>query len=133
MQIEIGRIATMEAVVDESNTARNLASGDLDVFATPSMIALMEHAAAACIAPLLDQGQGSVGTVVNVAHNAATPMGMKVKAYAQVTAWEGKRIDFKVWAEDECGPIGEGVHTRAVITSERFLQKVYAKKQEAAK
>ena len=125
--MEIGRIAKMETIVDDTNIAKSLASGDLEVFATPSMIALMEHAAAACVAPLLEEGQGTVGTRVDVAHNAATPMGMKVTAYAQVTAWEGRKIEFKVWAEDECGPIGEGTHTRAVIHNKRFMEKTNAK------
>lgn len=125
--MEIGRIAKMETIVDDTNIAKSLASGDLEVFATPSMIALMEHAAAACVAPLLEEGQGTVGTRVDVAHNAATPMGMKVTAYAQVTAWEGRKIEFKVWAEDECGPIGEGTHTRAVILNQRFMEKTNAK------
>ena len=96
--MEIGRTAKMETVVDDTNIAKSLASGDLEVFATPSMIALMEHAAAACVAPLLEEGQGTVGTRVEVEHTSATPMGMRVTAYAQVTAWEGKRIEFKVWA-----------------------------------
>lgn len=125
--MEIGRIAKMETIVDDTNIAKSLASGDLEVFATPSMIALMEHAAAACVSPLLEEGQGTVGTRVDVAHNAATPMGMKVTAYAQVTAWEGRKIEFKVWAEDECGPIGEGTHTRAVILNQRFMEKTNAK------
>lgn len=130
--MEIGRTAKMETIVDDTNIAKSLASGDLEVFATPSMIALMEHAAAACVAPLLEEGQGTVGTRVDVAHNAATPMGMKVTAYAQVTAWEGRKIEFKVWAEDECGPIGEGTHTRAVIWNQRFLDKTNAKKAPQA-
>ena len=130
--MEIGRTAKMETIVDDTNIAKSLASGDLEVFATPSMIALMEHAAAACVAPLLEECQGTVGTRVDVAHNAATPMGMKVTAYAQVTAWEGRKIEFKVWAEDECGPIGEGTHTRAVILNQRFMDKTNAKKAPKA-
>ena len=130
--MKIGRTAKMETVVDDTNIAKSLASGDLEVFATPSMIALMEHAAAACVAPLLEEGQGTVGTRVEVEHTSATPMGMKVTAYAQVTAWEGKRIEFKVWAEDECGPIGQGTHTRAVINNEKFLQRTNGKRAPKA-
>ena len=118
----------METMVDETNIARNLASGDVDVFATPSMIALMEYTAAQCLAEYLEPEQTSVGTVVNVAHNAATPMGMKVWAHAEITGAEGKIVHFKVWAEDECGPIGEGVHTRAIVNREKFIQRANAKK-----
>ena len=126
--MEIGRIAKMETIVDDTNIAKSLASGDLEVFATPSMIALMEHAAAACVAPLLEEGQGTVGTRLEVTHDAATPVGMKVWAEAELTAVEGKKLTFAVKAFDEAGPIGGGVHERFIITVDRFLAKAEAKK-----
>lgn len=126
--MEIGRIASVEVIVDQTNVAGNLGSGDLDVFATPSMVANMEGAAAKCVAPFLEEGQSTVGTRVEINHNAATPMGMKVTCYAQLTAVEGKILQFKVWAEDECGPIGDGLHTRAIIFREKFLQRTNSKK-----
>lgn len=125
--MEIGKKATMDTIVDETNVARNLASGDVDVFATPSMIALMEYTAARCLSEYLDPEQTSVGTVVNITHTAATPIGMKVWAHAEITGFEGRTVNFKVWAEDECGPIGEGVHTRAIVNKQKFIQRTYAK------
>lgn len=128
MEIQIGKIMQQQTIVDKTNIASALASGDLEVFSTPSMIALMEHAADRCLAEFLEEGQSSVGSKVDVEHSAATPMGMRVTAYAEIVGFEGRRVDFKVWAEDECGPIGQGHHTRFIINSERFLQKVNAKK-----
>ena len=98
---------TVETVVDEENTALAVGSGDMEVFATPMMIALMENAAAACIADELGEENTSVGTMISVSHVSATPMGMKVKATAELVGIEGRKYDFKVIAEDERGLIGE--------------------------
>ena len=125
--MEIGKIASITVTCDKTNVAGNLGSGDVDVFATPSMIANMEYAAAKCVLEDLEEGQTTVGTYLDVKHTAATPIGMKVTCYAELTAAEGRALTFKVWAEDECGPIGEGTHTRAIINSERFLAKCNAK------
>ena len=118
---------TVEIVVDESNTALAVGSGSLKVFATPMMIALMENAAAACIADDLGEGNTSVGTAISVSHVAATPMGMKVKATAELVAVEGRKYDFKVTAEDERGLIGEGTHSRFAVNGEKFTTKTYQK------
>lgn len=118
---------TVEIVVDESNTALAVGSGSLKVFATPMMIALMENAAAACIADDLGEGNTSVGTAISVSHVAATPMGMKVKATAELVAVEGRKYDFKVTAEDERGLIGEGTHSRFAVNGEKFTNKTYQK------
>ena len=118
---------TVEIVVDESNTALAVGSGSLKVFATPMMIALMENAAAACIADDLGEGNTSVGTAISVSHVAATPMGMKVKATAELVAVEGIKYDFKVTAEDERGLIGEGTHSRFAVNGEKFTNKTYQK------
>ncbi len=117
-----------ETVVSENNTALAAGSGTLKVFATPFMVALMENAAQESIAPYLDEGQSSVGTLLNISHSAATPVGMKVWAESEVTAVDGKKIVFSVTAFDECGQIGSGVHERFIISAERFLEKCYAKK-----
>lgn len=127
MEIKIGLQNEAKAVVCESNTAAAVGSGALPVFATPCMLALMEKAAMDCVQPYLDEGQGTVGTKLEVTHDAATPVGMAVRATAEVTAVEGRRIVFQVEAFDEAGKIGGGVHERFVIANERFLAKCNAK------
>ncbi len=126
--MEIGSIATIGVEVNKSNVAGNLGSGDIDVFATPSMVATMEHAAAKCVKSFLQEGQTTVGTYIAVSHIAATPIGMNITCYAELISTEGKMLEFRVWGEDEHGPIGEGTHTRAIINREKFLERVNAKK-----
>jgi len=129
MSIEIGRKGRAETVVTEGNTAAAVGSGLLPVFATPSMLALMENAAVACLAPCLGAEESSVGTHLDVAHSSATPIGLKVWAEAAVTAVEGKKITFDVAAFDERGEIGRGTHTRFIIQPERFMEKAKKKLQ----
>lgn len=129
-EIKIGAVNEKQAVVTEDKLALNVGSGNVKVFATPMMIALMEGAAAECLAPFLDEGFTSVGTQMNVSHSAATPTGMKVKAAAEITAADGKRVDFKVSAYDEAGLIGEGTHTRFIVFKEKFEQKATTKKAQ---
>ena len=123
MEIAVGTEYTESVTVSEANTAKTVGSGQIEVFATPMMIALMESAAAQCIAPFLAEGQSSVGTRVEVSHGAATPPGMTVTATAAVTAVDRRRVDFRVTARDDAGVIGEGEHTRFIIDVERFLEK----------
>ena len=130
MSIEVGLKGRCETVVTPSNTADAVGSGLVPVFATPFMIALMENAASNALLPHLAEDEGSVGTQLNVSHDAATPIGMKVWAEAEVTAVEGKKITFAVSAFDEAGPIGKGTHERFIIKPERFLAKVNAKLQK---
>lgn len=118
---------TMEWVVTGDKIAANVGSGDVNVFATPMMIALMEGAAVQCLKPFLEEGQTSVGASISTSHTAATPIGMKVKATAKIVAVDGKKIDFTVQAFDESGVIGEGTHTRFILNKERFEQKAAAK------
>ena len=113
-------------LVERADTAYEVGSGELLVYATPCMVALMEGAACEAIAPL-PEGKTSVGTELNVAHKAATPVGLEVRAEAEVTAVDGNTITFHVAAYDEAGLIGEGTHKRVVVSSERFLTKVYSK------
>ena len=123
--IEIGMTYTAEKTVTPDMTAKAVGSGGLEVFGTPFMMGLMEYAAMQCVQPELPEGKGTVGVEISSSHLAPTPVGMKVRATAQVTAISenGKMVTFKVSASDEEGLIGEGTHTRAVISNERFLQK----------
>lgn len=115
--------------VSEKNIATAMGSGDVQVFATPMMIALMEEAASKCLAQHIEPSQTSVGAVVNVSHNAATPIGMTVRAVSEIIAIDGKKIDFKVTAYDEVGIIGEGTHTRFIVDREKFHARASAKLQ----
>lgn len=128
MAIELGLKGREETVVCEANTAAAVGSGLVPVFATPFMIALMEGAAAKAVLPHIGADEGTVGTHLNVAHSAATPIGMKVWAEATVTAVEGKKLTFDVVAFDEAGEIGRGTHERFIIKPEKFLAKVQAKR-----
>ena len=128
MPITVGLTGKAETVVTPNNTADAVGSGLVPVFATPYMVALMENAAVNAVQAHLEEGQGTVGTRLDVTHDAATPIGMKVWAEAQVTAVEGKKITLSVRAFDEAGPIGGGTHERFVITVDRFLAKAQAKK-----
>ena len=128
MSLTVGSKGKAETVVTETNTAAAVGSGLVPVFATPYMIALMENAAVNAVQTGLEPGQGTVGTRLEVTHDAATPVGMKVWAEAELTAVEGKKLTFAVKAFDEAGPIGGGVHERFIITVDRFLAKAEAKK-----
>ena len=128
MSLTVGSKGRAEALVTEDKTAAAVGSGLVPVFATPYMIALMENAAVNAVQAGLEEGQGTVGTRLEVTHDAATPVGMKVWAEAELTNLEGKKLTFTVRAFDEAGPIGGGVHERFIITVDRFLAKAEAKK-----
>lgn len=123
MSLTIGLKGRADDVVTEANTAQAACSGALMVFGTPFMCALMEKAAWTSIAPHLAEGEGTVGTKLDISHVSATPVGMKVWAESEVTLVDGKRIELKVAAYDEKGLIGEGTHERFIITNDRFLAK----------
>ena len=127
MEITIGMKGEVATDVEKVDTALEVGSGSLLVYATPCMVALMEGAACEAIEAALPEGKTSVGTEISIKHIAATPVGMAVRAEAEVTAVDGNAISFAVAAYDESGKIGEGTHKRAVITAQRFLDKVYAK------
>ena len=127
MEITIGMKGSAETTVERQDTALEVGSGDLLVYATPCMVALMEGTACEAIAAALPEDKTSVGTLLNISHIAATPVGMDVRAEAEVTEVDGNTITFQITAFDETGKIGEGIHKRVVITSQRFLDKVYAK------
>ena len=125
--MEIGLKKEVYSEVTEENTAQKVKSGTLPVFATPAMIALMEEAAASLVEERLSEEETSVGILMNVSHIAATPVGMKVRAVAQITKIDGRKIIFKVEAFDEKEKIGEGVHERFIVKKEKFLAKANGK------
>ena len=127
MEITVGMKAEVSTLVEREDTAKEVGSGNLLVYATPCMVALMEGAACEAIAEALPEGKTSVGTALNITHISATPVGHEVYAEAEVIEVDGNAITFQLTAYDEAGKIGEGTHKRAVITAQRFLDKVYSK------
>lgn len=127
MVIEVGMKGEVSTLVEREDTAKEVGSGSLLVYATPCMVALMEGAACEAIAEALPEEKTSVGIELNISHLSATPVGLEVRAEAEVTAVEGSIITFTVIAYDEAGKIGEGTHKRAVISTQRFLDKAYSK------
>lgn len=125
--LEIGIKGRQETVVEDSMLSTNVGSGCVKVFATPMMIALIEKTAPLSVEPYLETGQSTVGTLVNVSHQAATPLGMKVYAESELVAIDRRRLTFKVAAYDEKGLIGEGMHERFVIDIEQFQKKADGK------
>ena len=125
----IGTKCQIQQVVSEEITAAAIGSGLLPVFGTPFMAAMMECAAMTCLQEFLEEGQGSVGTHLDITHDAPTPIGMTVTVEAEIrnVSEDGRRVVFDVRAWDEKGPIGKGFHTRAIIKNERFLEKCNAK------
>ena len=127
MAIEIGMKGEARTLVEREDTAAEVGSGSLLVYATPCMVALMEGAACEAIAEALGENQTTVGTMLNIEHISATPVGLDVRAVAEVTAVDGKVITFDVKAYDEAGEIGHGTHKRVIINSQKFLEKTYGK------
>ena len=127
MEITVGMTGVVSTSVETEDTASEVGSGSLLVYATPCMVALMEGAACEAIAPALADEKTTVGIALNISHLAATPVGMEVRAEAEVTEVEGNTITFTITAYDEKGKIGEGTHKRAIVTAQRFLDKTYAK------
>ena len=127
MEITVGMTGSVSTSVEREDTALEVGSGSLLVYAPPCMVALMEGAACEAIADAVPEEKTTVGIELNISHLAATPVGMDVRADVEVTAVEGNIISFSVVAYDESGKIGEGTHKRAIVTSQRFLDKTYAK------
>lgn len=122
--MEIGLTFTSTTVVDNTNTAVALGSGDMEVFATPAMVALMENAAMNAVTPHLEAGQTTVGTEISTTHIKASALGATITATATLTAIEGRKLTFAVTAHDGDNIIGDGTHTRFIVDRERFLAKV---------
>lgn len=119
-----GLTARSRVTVTEANTAATMGSGDLPVFATPSMVALMEHAAMTAVAPELDEASTTVGARMDTTHLKPSGMGAEIVATAVLTAVEGRKLTFRVKAEDGESVIGEGEHIRYVVDRVKFMSKV---------
>lgn len=122
-----GMVHEEELVVEDHHTATHLGSGGVKVLATPIMVALMEAAARNLVDPHLEPGHMSVGTAINIKHLAATPLGMRVKARAELVSVKGRWLNFNVEAFDEREKVGEGTHTRAIINVRQFWDKLQTK------
>lgn len=127
IKMETGIKGEATETVGENNTAATIKSGELKVYATPAMIALMEQAAYQSVAGRLEEGMGSVGTMMNVSHLSATPVGMQVRAESELVAVDGRKLTFQVEAYDERGKIGEGIHERFIVDNLKFQQKADTK------
>ena len=127
MIVEVGMTGSAETLVERADTAQEVGSGSLLVYATPCMVALMEGAACEAVAEGLEEGQTTVGTALNIEHISATPVGLEVRAEAEVTAVAGKVVTFAIHAFDEAGEIGHGTHQRVVVSNQKFLDKAYSK------
>jgi predicted thioesterase len=120
--------ATATTTVSSSNTAVTVKSGSLDVFATPMMLALMEDATCSACAPLLDEGETTVGTSVTVSHDKASGLGEVITANATLENVEGRKLTFSVQAKDSLGDIiGKGTIERFVVLSDKFMKRVNSK------
>ncbi len=122
--IEKGLKYESVATVGDGNTAAAMGSGDMPVFATPAMAALMENAAMKAVEGALPEGAATVGTAISISHVKASPVGARITASAELVEVDGRRLVFAVRAWDERGTIGEGSHTRFVVDRERFMGKL---------
>lgn len=122
--MQIGKKYTSTMIVEEKHLACNVGSGDLPVFATPMMMALMENAAMLCVADELENGSSTVGGQISSSHIKPTGLGKTVTATAELISAEGRKLKFKVSTSDEGGLIGEGEHLRFIIDKEKFMSKV---------
>ena len=127
MEITVGMKGEVSTCGEREDTAKEVGSGSLLVYSTPCMVALMEGAACEAIAEAVPEEKTTVGIELNISHLSATPVGLEVRAEAEVTAVEGKVITFQVTAFDEAGEIGRGTHKRVIVNTQRFLDKAYAK------
>ena len=126
-ELKVGLRGQVTSLVEMQDTAQEVGFGSLKVFATPCMVAMMEGAAYEALEGLLPEGQTSVGTRLEIRHTSATPVGLEVRAEAELTAVEGKKLTFQVRAYDEKGEIGSGTHERVLVSEQRFLDKTYEK------
>jgi fluoroacetyl-CoA thioesterase len=126
-RIAPGTTGTAEIVVGPEHTAPFVGSGRIAVLATPVMINVIEAAALAAIEHLLPSGHQSLGIRLDVSHTAATPIGVRVTATAEVISLEGRTMTFRVEARDEFEPIGGGTHQRVVVSVARFDERVQRK------
>jgi len=126
--LSVGMTGEKKELVTKDNTALKYGSGSLSVYATPALVGLMEGASVQAIDPYLAEGTSTVGIDLKIKHTAATPVGMTVRAVAELTEIDGKRLVFAVKAFDDKEQIGSGTHERFIVTVQKFLQKVESKK-----
>jgi Predicted thioesterase len=125
--LPVGLSYTSKKIVTIDDAASRYGSGLIDVFATPAMVALMENAALMAVASHLPEGFNTVGIEISTTHVKATPIGMEVKATANLVNVDGKKLTFEIVAEDEEGIIGKGIHSRFIIDTEKFIAKLTKK------
>lgn len=123
-----GMTSAKEMQVTENDLASKMGSGVLDVFATPAMITLMEETSRSCVDLHLPCGYTTVGIELNVKHLKSTPLGMKVRCEAVLTKIDRKALTFKVEVWDESEKVGEGIHSRYIVNSDKFMEKTSNKK-----
>lgn len=122
--METGLTFTASVTISEANTAATLGSGDLQVFATPAMVALMENAAMRAVAPQLGEDDTTVGALMNTTHIKPSALGDTVRATATLKEVDGRKLTFDVKAEDSKGLIGEGTHVRYIVNRQKFMSKL---------
>ena len=122
--LETGLTHTSRTTVTDANTAATLGSGDMDVLATPAMVALMENAAMQCVAGQLPEGSTTVGSRMDTTHVKPSPLGATVEATAELTEIDGRKLTFHVSAREGDKLIGEGTHVRYIVDRARFLAKL---------
>lgn len=127
MMINTGIKGRQQLIVTPELTAAHVGSGLAPVFATPMMVALMENTCAESVAPHLAEGESTVGTRLDISHDAATPVGLEVWCESELVEVDRRRLVFRVVAYDPAGPIGQGTHERFIINNEKFMAKVSAK------
>lgn len=125
--IEKGIKGRREQTVTPEMSAARVGSGLVDVFATPMLVALIEQTCYESVLPYLEKGQGTVGTLVNISHVSATPVGKRVWCESELVDVDRRRLVFSVKAYDECGLIGEGTHERFIIDTAKFMEKLKGK------
>lgn len=126
-EITIGLTNEKSVAVTMDNTAIAMGSGTLRVFATPALAALAEGCCAESVEDMLGEGMTSVGTDINVAHLAASPLGASILCKSKLVAFDGRKLDFEFEVYDNSGLVGKGTHTRFTVDAEKFVQKTYAK------
>lgn len=126
--IQPGLHSETRITVSEAETATQMSSGSVEVYATPALVALMESAAVKALEGYLSPGQTTVGGQIDVRHLAATPVGMRVRARAELTEVDGHKLTFHIQAWDEVEKIGEASHTRFIVNAEKFIEHVTNKR-----
>lgn len=121
--MELGIRGTQSVEVVDSNLACTMGSGDLPVFATPAMIALIEKTASESVIPYLEMGMSTVGTHLDIAHSSATPIGMTVVCETELVEIDRRRLVFKVRVYDKAGDVGSGTHERFIVDARKFMDK----------